>query len=62
MADLPNEPKLRQRKPSVGTIELNVPNADCLVVLDELNKVDAEFAAKFGYKPVFKRVNIASLS
>lgn len=56
MADPLNDPKLRQRK-SVGTIEVNALGGAHVVALDELNDDDAELAAKFGYKPVFKRVN-----
>jgi hypothetical protein len=58
MADLLNDPELRQRKRSVGTIEIHGPGGPRIVNLEELNEADAELAAKFGYKPVFKRVNI----
>jgi hypothetical protein len=57
-ADIMNDSKLRQRKLSVGTTEINGPDAERIVILDELNGADAELAAKFGYKPVFKRVNM----
>lgn len=60
MADIPNELDSRHRRPNMGTIELNAPNVDRLVVLNELDGADAELAAKFGYKPVFKRVDISS--
>ncbi|KAL8692848.1 MAG: hypothetical protein Q9218_002198 [Villophora microphyllina] len=47
---------LRQRKKSVGTVELQGPNGQTRTVnLEELTDADAELAAKFGYKPVFKR-------
>ncbi|KAI4256466.1 MAG: hypothetical protein LQ352_002072 [Teloschistes flavicans] len=47
---------LRQRKKSVGTVELQGPNGQTRTVnLEELSNADAELAAKFGYKPVFKR-------
>ncbi|KAL8714162.1 MAG: hypothetical protein Q9220_001891 [cf. Caloplaca sp. 1 TL-2023] len=47
---------LRQRKKSVGTVELQGPNGQTRTVnLQELSNADAELAAKFGYKPVFKR-------
>jgi hypothetical protein len=58
MADLLNDPELRQRKKSVGTVEINGPGGTRVVALEELNQADAELAAKFGYKPVFKRVNM----
>ncbi|KAL8719965.1 MAG: hypothetical protein Q9225_003113 [Loekoesia sp. 1 TL-2023] len=47
---------LRHRKKSVGTVELQGPNGQIRAVnLEELTDADAELAAKFGYKPVFKR-------
>lgn len=47
---------LRHRKKSVGTVELQGPNGQTRIVnLEELTDADAELAAKFGYKPVFKR-------
>ncbi|KAL8787893.1 MAG: hypothetical protein Q9213_001920 [Squamulea squamosa] len=47
---------LRQRKKSVGVVELQGPNGQARVVnLEELTDDDADLAAKFGYKPVFKR-------
>ncbi|KAL8724690.1 MAG: hypothetical protein Q9181_006713 [Wetmoreana brouardii] len=47
---------LRHRKKSVGTVELQGPNGQTRTVnLEELTDADAELAAKFGYKPVFKR-------
>ncbi len=58
MADLLNDPELRNRKKSVGTIEISGPGGTRVVALDELNEDDAELAAKFGYKPVFKRVTM----
>jgi hypothetical protein len=58
MADLMNDPELRQRKQSVGTVEINGPGGTRVVALEELNQADADLASKFGYKPVFKRVNI----
>ena len=57
MADLLNNSELRQHKQSIGTIEINGPGGTRVVALSELNEADAELAAKFGYKPVFKRVN-----
>lgn len=60
MANLPNDSELRERKRSVGTIEINGPDGNHVVALEELDQADAELAAKFGYKPVFKRVNIFS--
>lgn len=58
MADLLNDPELRHRKKSIGTLEINGPGGTRIVALDELNEADAELAAKFGYKPVFRRVNM----
>ena len=47
---------LRQRKTHVGTVELqNADGQRKTVNLEELTESDAELAAKFGYKPVFKR-------
>lgn len=47
---------LRQRKKSVGVVELQDPNGEARVVnLEELTDANAELAAKFGYQPVFKR-------
>ncbi|KAL9579287.1 MAG: hypothetical protein Q9212_005196 [Teloschistes hypoglaucus] len=47
---------LRQRKKSVGTVELQGPNGQTRTVnLQELSAADAELVGKFGYKPVFKR-------
>lgn len=47
---------LRRRKKSVGTVELQGPNGQTRTVnLEELTEADAELAAKFGYKPVFRR-------
>ncbi|KAI4144852.1 MAG: hypothetical protein L6R39_004015 [Caloplaca ligustica] len=47
---------LRHRKKSVGTVELQGPNGQMRTVnLEDLTDADAELAAKFGYKPVFKR-------
>ena len=56
MADLLNDPELRQRRKSIGTIEVNGPAGNRVLALDELTQADAELAVKFGYKPVFKRV------
>jgi hypothetical protein len=58
MADLLKDPELRNRKKSIGTIEINGPKGTRVVALDELNEDDAVLAAKFGYTPVFKRVNM----
>ncbi|KAL8772975.1 MAG: hypothetical protein Q9209_001995 [Squamulea sp. 1 TL-2023] len=47
---------LRQRKKSVGVVELQGPNGQARILnLEELTDADADLAAKFGYKPVFKR-------
>lgn len=47
---------LRHRKKSVGVVELQSSNGQATIVnLGELTDADAELAAKFGYKPVFKR-------
>jgi hypothetical protein len=58
MADLLNDPELRNRKKSIRTIEINGPKGNRVVAMDELNEADAVLAAKFGYTPVFKRVNM----
>ncbi|KAL8742900.1 MAG: hypothetical protein Q9190_004690 [Brigantiaea leucoxantha] len=51
-----NIEELRQRKKSVGTVELQGPNGNTRIVnLEDLTDADADLAAKFGYKPVFKR-------
>ncbi|KAI4165237.1 MAG: hypothetical protein LQ342_001105, partial [Letrouitia transgressa] len=47
---------LRQRKKSVGMVELQGPHGNTRIInLDDLTDADADLAAKFGYKPVFKR-------
>ena len=48
--------ELRNRKESVGTIELQGPGGQVRTVnVDDLNEADKALAAEFGYKPVFKR-------
>ncbi|MCJ1441343.1 MAG: hypothetical protein MMC23_001829 [Stictis urceolatum] len=47
--------EIRQRQKSVGVIEVNGPNGPRRVNFDELANEDAQLAAQFGYKPVFKR-------
>ena len=48
--------EMRQRRRSSGRVELRAANGQTRVVdLEELTDADAELAAKFGYKPVFKR-------
>ncbi|KAF8865436.1 amino acid transporter [Acephala macrosclerotiorum] len=47
---------LRHRQKSVGLVEINGPDGQKRTVnLAELNDADAQLAAQFGYKPVFKR-------
>jgi hypothetical protein len=49
-----SDPEVRHRKKSLVTI--NAPNGQSRVVnLEELSNADAQLAAQFGYKPVFKR-------
>ncbi|KAK5122160.1 hypothetical protein LTR85_004406 [Meristemomyces frigidus] len=56
MADQLAPTELRQRKHSVGTVEMQGPGGVVKTVnLDELNEADRALAAEFGYKPVFKR-------
>lgn len=57
MMNLLNNSKVRLRRPSIGTIEANGLNMKGMVDLNEFDDADAELAANFGYKPVFKRVN-----
>lgn len=48
--------ELRHRQKSVGLVEINGPDGQRKTVnLAELNDADAQLAAQFGYKPVFKR-------
>ncbi len=47
---------VRYRKTSTGKLEVNGPEGQRKVInLHELNDDDAQLAAEFGYKPVFKR-------
>lgn len=47
---------VRNRKKSSGLVEMVDSNGQTkLVNLEELNNADAQLAAQFGYKPVFKR-------
>jgi len=47
---------LRHRKKSVGLVEINGPDGQRKTInLAELSDADAQLAAQFGYKPVFKR-------
>lgn len=56
MAEFGNESGVRHRQKSIGTVEIQGPDGNIrLVNLGELGADDAELAAKFGYKPVFKR-------
>ena len=56
MADQLAPPEMRQRKQSVGTVELQGPNGQVkTVALEEMTEADRQLAAEFGYKPVFKR-------
>ncbi|KAK4546464.1 hypothetical protein LTR36_002141 [Oleoguttula mirabilis] len=56
MADQLAPTELRQRKQSVGTVELQGPGGVVRTVnLEEMNEADRALAAEFGYKPVFKR-------
>jgi hypothetical protein len=46
----------RQRQKSVGLVEIVGPGGRKQVLnLEEINEADAQLAAEFGYKPVFKR-------
>ena len=52
----PHDGDLRQRKKSVGLVEINGPDGQRKTInLAELSDADAQLAAQFGYKPVFKR-------
>ena len=59
MADILNDTDVKRRKSSfAGKIEVTGPNGNTRVVaLEEMSEADAALAAKFGYKPVFKRVS-----
>lgn len=47
---------LRHRQRSVGLIEITGPGGQRQILnLEEINDADAQLAAEFGYKPVFKR-------
>ncbi len=58
MTDALTDSKLRLRRSSIGSIEINGLNVKDVVVVNEFSDADAELVAKFGYKPVFKRVNM----
>lgn len=50
------EDGVRHRKKSTGLVEITGPDGQSKKVnLAELNEADAQLAAQFGYKPVFKR-------
>ena len=56
MADMLEPKELRQRKNSVGPVELQSPGGRVRTVnLEEMTDADRALAAEFGYKPVFKR-------
>lgn len=62
MSDLPEitqnvtHETVRHRKKSHGVVEITGPDGQKkLVNLEELSDADAQLAAEFGYKPVFKR-------
>lgn len=56
MADQLEPRELRNRKNSVGTVELQGPGGQVRTVnLEEMTDADRALAAEFGYKPVFKR-------
>jgi hypothetical protein len=47
---------MRNRKKSVGLVEITGPNGEKRTVnLEDLNDSDAQLAASFGYTPVLKR-------
>ncbi|CAG8955425.1 hypothetical protein HYFRA_00010290 [Hymenoscyphus fraxineus] len=51
-----DHPEALHRKQSAGLIEIQGPNGQVKRVnLEELSDADAQLAAQFGYKPVFKR-------
>lgn len=62
MAAVLNDTDVKRRKSSfAGKIEVQGPNGNTRVVaLEEMSEADAALAAKFGYKPVFKRVHTSS--
>lgn len=54
--EISRDGELRHRQKSVGLVEINGPDGQKRTVnLAELNDADAQLAAQFGYKPVFKR-------
>jgi hypothetical protein len=56
MADSLQVAEMRQRKQSVGTVEMQGPGGVVRTVnLEDMTEADRALAAEFGYKPVFKR-------
>jgi hypothetical protein len=61
MAEITNNVQIhdghaRHRKRSVGLVEIDGPDGQRKTInLAELSDADAQLAAQFGYKPVFKR-------
>jgi hypothetical protein len=52
----PSVGEMRHRQRSVGLIEVSGPGGQRQVLnLEEISEEDAQLAAEFGYKPVFKR-------
>ncbi|KAG9232047.1 amino acid/polyamine transporter I [Amylocarpus encephaloides] len=49
------DPEVRHRRTSNGLVEVHGPNGTKRLNLEELSHDDAQLAAQFGYKPVFKR-------
>ena len=56
MEDIRRDSRVRQRQKSTGLVAINGPDGQTRILnLEELSDADAQLAAQFGYKPVFKR-------
>jgi hypothetical protein len=54
--ELRNDSVFRQRRKSVGVVEINGPDGQRKTIrVEDLNDADAQLATQFGYNPVFKR-------
>jgi hypothetical protein len=54
--ELRNDSVFRQRKKSVGIVEINGPDGQLKTIrVEDLSDADAQLATQFGYNPVFKR-------
>jgi hypothetical protein len=54
--EIRNDSVFRQRKKSVGIVEINGPDGQHKTIrVEDLSDADAQLATQFGYNPVFKR-------